>query len=1803
MGQMLYDLNDERSSCGVGFITHKRSVQTHELLELANQALCKVPHRGGFNAEGVGDGGGVGFDLSPRFYRHLTGKELAAGEFAVGNFFLPSDEKIRADVLDYLQATLDKYDVPVILRRDVPVSNSALNEASQKAQLPIVQWVLGRPDSCTDWDSFEHFLNGLLLEIEENAVNENQYPGFYPLSLSSRTQVYKGLLNSWEVVPYYDDLRHPEHEVSMLWFHTRFSTNTAPNPAFAQPFRHLAHNGELNTDRKSRISELAVASHSGYKLAFPPGQSDSARLDQTLTRRLWEDRQPIDDIMVKMMPPAWENKQDAYPLDVRDMLAYFSLSEEKNDGPAGLVFCDGIKIGAALDRLGLRPLRTVETNDYIAAMSEAGQIDFPPETVTSRGRIKAGGMFVFDHASKTLSGEADILERMAAEQPYGDLLADARVRLASLDAVALTDVADASPLDFTSRHIAYSLNQESFRFLLDPMLENGAERVSAMGYGQAINAVTGIEGGMSRYFTQRFAQVTNPPLDSIRETEGMTLRVTLGGKPHFVKRSTKQLVMESPLLLPQELAAIEQAGRNETLRVGKIETLYDFNTDSEANEAAIEAGIKAVCEQIWTLCKKITDIIILDDSGVSKERAALPAPLLIAAVNRYLIENGFRFHTSIVYHTGQIASTHDAALILGLGASAVCPATVYNRARELYADADVPKAMYAFKKALHKALLKTMGKFGLCTVESYSGGAFFEPAFLDTADPRLAPYFPNSHAPIGGVGFSDICYSAWQWHDSAIKHHDGEDVPLLGLFKERGDGAGHSYGHVAVRTFGEMTEEAISFADSTSPEGERLHILPQDDSYLFQSHQPRTAAQIDAHKITPAYQQFIDAMDEERRERPSALRDILGFPADVRRADSQAAFTAALATFKTDASVHSAVRGLDVSRDGERFVLRLDDGSEARHKALAAALQDKLDAIEIISADADAVQLSAGNHEAATFLATLCRAPDSIALDDVQPAHEITAVFTGGAMSHGSLLFKAHQAVAIGANMVGAKSNSGEGGEHPSRYNTIRASKIKQIASGRFGVWAGYLADPMLEELEIKIGQGAKPGEGGQLPAQKVTVEIASARGGTPGVELVSPPPHHDTYSIEDLGQLIHDCKAARVKVIVKLVSSEGVGTIAVGVAKAGADIINIAGNTGGTGAAQVTSLKHSGRIAELGLAEVHQALTVNGLRDKVELRCSGAHQTGSDVIKSCMLGGDSFEFGTTALMMLKCVMAKNCNIKCPVGLTTPHEVFDGDPRALAQYFMNVAHDVRRLLAELGFASLQELRGRADLLHLIDHPNLIGRYRMDGMLQHVQFDLGKPAIALEADFSYDDAVWEQFEQAFSGMGEDDYLAIDVDRLSNTHKTAGGQFGIDVERYLNYSFKDDHAKVINLTDGRRVLADGSVEISSHNSAGQSFGAFNNTGITLLHRGTCNDGVGKSMSGGRIVVQNPGGGSSEAGHNVLLGNFALFGATGGELYAAGEAGDRFAVRNSGAVAVIEGVGDFGCEYMTNGAVVNLGSFGRGFGNGMSGGVAYQYDPDGTIVEACSKDSVKAIRMNSDDPALSGQDEALFWYLARHAAYTESPVAEAILADWPNALQDFYCLLPQAWLAAHDHTAVAADCARNDMVGELAVGIKDKLLRDLQRHYERGTVLFDGKLPGQGNTQAADYMVAAGVLFRAQEQARARGVTDIDHAAKKLVMNDDRALSDALQRDVQRALADYSDEALAALLAGQRVDDYCRALALRANFDSFALGTYAWIMHRQHENRLAQQQYQPLNEVLSVAFAGVMAEAMYQQDNSAA
>ncbi|OQW79885.1 MAG: glutamate synthase large subunit [Proteobacteria bacterium ST_bin11] len=1802
---MLYDADLSQDSCGVGFITRKDGQQTHELLVKSHEALCTIPHRGGMSAEGIGDGAGVNIDLSLTFFRKVTGDaNLDLGQFGVANFFFPEDHAhYDSEAQKLVEEQFLEFDLPIIKWREVPVDSSALNAAALRAQLPIKQVIFSRPESLkgASHEAFEKHIQSALLAIEANGFTRPELKGFYTLSMSSRTQVYKGRLNSFEVIPYFVDLYDVDHEISTLFFHTRFSTNTAPATMMAQPFRYMAHNGELNTDKKNRLSENAIARQNNKHVVFPCGQSDSGRLDQTLTRRINEDGLDIVTAILAMMPPAWENDTNL-SADVRAMLEYFSLYEEKNDGPAALIFNDGIRVGARLDRLGLRPLRSVETAEYLAVMSEAGQINFPPKQVLRRGRIEAGGMLYFDHNTGQSYNSHQVMERLAKERDYKALLKQSCIHINELPKVELSELSNEHELNIDQRHTAYSLNQESFKFLLDPILQTGLEKVTAMGYGLTPNALSAAEGGMSRYFSQRFAQVTNPPLDSLRESDGMTLRVALGAKPTFAPQNSKQLMIESPILQRTQL---EQIRRQSQVKTTTIAALYSPDFENAAkSELALEQALQSVCEQVEQAARSNTGIIILSDANISQAQAAIPALLTIAAANQHLVKHGLRFNSSLIMETGQAASPHDVATILGFGASAICPLSVHNRVITEYTDtAAQQKALYSFQKGVEKSLMKTMGKFGLCTAESYIGGEFFESNYLDTDEPKLKPYFPNINASVGGVRYTDIAASATEWHHKALSVKSENDIPFLGLFKERNEGAGHTFGNTAVREYINMTDEAIMYippsaagesaATSPRPLPSQQAAEASDTAYLDFGYEKRTPAQIDAFGITPAYRSFTHNLTQERANRPAALRDVMDFPADISNANTKADFDSLLGSQDLHGNNNYLIRGLRIEKTNDAvFDIRFsENSSKARLEQLAEHLQARFAANDFgLTTDSDSLQLRVSDSDSLiyNYLNNVRPARSPIALDKVQPAHDITPAFASGAMSHGALLAEAHEAVAQGTNIAGGMSNSGEGGEHSSRFGTIRSSKIKQFASGRFGVWAGYLADPNLEEIEIKIGQGAKPGEGGQLPAPKVSVEIAALRGGTPKVELVSPPPHHDTYSIEDLGQLIHDAKAARVRVVVKLVSSEGIGTIAVGVAKAGADVINVAGNTGGTGAAAVTSLKNTGRSPEIGIAEVHQALAENGLRDKVILRCSAAHQNGADVVKSAILGGDSFEFGTTSLMMLRCVMAKNCNIRCPAGLTTAHEEFKGDPRVLAQFFMNLAHEVREILADLGYTSLREIRGKTELLHLMDHPSMVGQIHLQKLLAEVTVIKIEKPIYLEKDFAIDDLIFARVKSALFESGKKQVIVEgDEFKLNNRNKTVGGQTAVDLERMLAYELSADQVAASNIIytnqHGRRYLADDTVIVRTHGSAGQSYAAFNNDGMRMEHTGTCNDGVGKTACGGTIVIKSPGGGSNLPGENVLIGNFALFGASGGKTFINGEAGDRFAVRNSGAMAVVEGVGDFACEYMINGAVLNLGGFGKGFCTGMSGGNAYQYDPDNRLQDLYDDTSVSIHNLTDDTDAASSHEQFVLYMLEQHIEHTGSDKAKAILANWANERQHFKFALP-LWLnrtQTAEYLSKAMD--RKAMIEELSVAFAQKQIEQIQRAYKSNLPLFQGAIPGYGETDTdltLKLINSYAVIDKAQQIARDQLVKSgqplsdalVDQHAYNLVMERPRKLQDALIKNIREAYSQYDDAQLAALMAEKRLNDYKMTLMLRDVQSIYSIGSTAWIIEQDRFNHVA-------------------------------
>ena len=1342
-----------------------------------------------------------------------------------------------------------------------------------------------------------------------------------------------------------------------------------------------------------------------------------------------------------------------------------------------------------------------------------------------------------------------------------------------------------------ARYVAYSHNQESFRFLMDPMLASGAEKVSAMGYGNAINALSDAEGGVAKYFSQRFAQVTNPPLDSIREADGMSLRVALGAKPHGGLTTTKQIIVESPVL---RMAQILKIRAQQDTPVADFDALYRFDAKNDkANEKALVDAIDALCEQVVRFARDRGGIAIISDRHVTSELAALPMSMVVSAVNQKLIEEGLRLSVSLIVESGQISSSHHIAVALGFGAAAVYPLGVRLRAEEKFAD-DPTAAYFKFAKAAEKALMKTMGKVGLCTVESYSGGEFFEPNFLDTDDPVFAKYFPNMKSPVGGVGFSVAAKSVAAWHARALQVKDESDIPILGLFKERGEGAGHSYGTAAVRGFVDLTEENIAFAkeDEDDVDHKRLLTLTtmqdafgiDDDGYVNTSFDKLSPEAIDNFEITPGYRKFSRQMAEERHKRPVALRDVLAFPADISFMTSADDIRKEMMLFNRAGNNHFIIRGVDCHEtEAGHFELKLT-GPMAKQIGRLDALSQSL--IDRFGKDIEGHWLEKGKLHiqakgwAYDYLSRLKPCPKPLELSDVQPASEITGAMASGAMSHGALVASAHEAVAHGTNMVGGMSNSGEGGEHLSRYGTIRASRIKQFASGRFGVWAGYLADPMLEEIEIKIGQGAKPGEGGQLPAPKVNVEIAAARGGTPGVELISPPPHHDTYSIEDLAQLIHDAKAARVRVIVKLVSSEGIGTIAVGVAKAGADVINVAGNTGGTGAASVTSLKYTGRAAEIGVAEVHQALCANKIRQKVVLRCSGAHQTGSDVVKSALLGGDSFEFGTTALMMLKCVMAKNCNIKCPAGLTTNPEVFDGDPRALAQYLLNISHEVREILAQLGLKSLRDARGRSDLLHLLDHPTSVGKLNLRDMLQRVEDVAIENPVYLEADYATDESLIELVRSALIDSKQESIEVGGNLNLNNRNKSVGGRLSVDIERILNHELYDaDIPAAVKDQRGRRYLKPRTVTVQTNGSAGQSYGLFCNDGIRLEHTGTCNDGVGKGACGGEIIVRAPAGGGSGYGENVLVGNFALFGATGGRTFIQGQAGDRFAVRNSGATAVVEGVGEFCAEYMTNGTLLNLGGFSKGFGNGMSGGFAYQYDPEGRLQSNVSKDSVLFGYLADNDEITEMHADAIKKLLRWHVDATSSELGERLLENFDEEREKFAFIMPRALLQYQDAEEILAAKSQKELQEELATALAKEQVANFKQAWREGKPVLNGAVPSYMEPESPEMFgvinswtvlqYALKLAMKRLPNAESENDPRVVKTAKNLVLTEDFALMSQLLAHAKTAVSQYNTEELALMVSAKRMRDFKKALSLRNILSMDSPGTYGWLLHQDRKN----------------------------------
>ena len=1514
----LYDPQFEHDSCGTGVVVDIAGRGSHAVVEHALEALANLAHRGAMDADAeTSDGAGV---LTQVPYRLLAlwlrehGKDVPPPEeLGVGMIFLPQDVEEAGQCRQALEAALEKRGVGVLGWRVVPLSHAALG-ASARRSCPRIEQVLvrcprGERDAAPDRTLY------LARREAEHHLAQRGIHGMYVASFSTRTLVYKGLVTAANLPVFYPDLRSDDYESALALFHQRYSTNTFPSWPLAQPMRLLAHNGEINTVQANRhwlqAREAALESVWGDDATFlrpviEPGGSDSTSLDNALELLVSSGRD-VADALTLLIPEAWEG-YEGLPDAVRDFFHVRAPLMGPWDGPAALAFSDGRYAGAMLDRNGLRPLRYLLTeNGLLVVASEAGVVDLPTTDIVEKGRLGPGQMLVVDTQTGTLWRDAELKSALASRHPYARwlqrhfVLADSQTR-DDEGALGQPGVAG-SAASLLARQTLFGYGHEDVELVLRPMLSEGAEAVWSMGDDTPLAVLASHRRPLAAYFRQRFAQVTNPPIDSLRERLVMSLATFLGARGSVLndhKPESTLIELETPLLNEPGLRSVLALADRHAIPIARLSSAYlpDDSPSGTPPGQALREALDALEAAAVASVQAGAGVIVLSDRNVAGDAAPLPQPLAIAAVHGALQCAGLRLRAGVIVETGAAWDVHSVALLLGYGANAVCPYLALRTAAALAgtrgAETVTPQAAQEnYLHALEKGLCKVLARMGLSVMESYIGGQQFECVGLD-AD-LVTRYFSLTPGLLGARTLADL------------------DLQMR-----------------------QQAEDARQFARAVAPQPERE---------------------------TPA---------------PVAMRPRLADRGLVR--------------FRKDGEYHAA------NPQTVKALQRVAQGGEPADYATYAALVHGRPATAI--------------RDLLTF-----RLGAAIAREEVEPAVAIVARFITTAMSLGSLSPEAHLTLTLGANSVGARSNTGEGGEDPDWRNGTRDgipmnSRIKQVASGRFGVTAGYLVHA--DELEIKMAQGSKPGEGGQLPARKVTDLIAHMRHTAPGIQLISPPPHHDIYSIEDLAQLIYDLKQVnpRAAVGVKLVASRGVGTVAAGVAKAHADYVLISGHDGGTGASPLSSIKHAGISWELGLTEAQQVLRLNGLRERVRLRVDGGLKTGRDVVIAALLGADEFGFGTAALVALGCDMARQCHLDtCPTGIATQREDlrrrFTGQPEHVAHFLLAIAEEVRDILAQLGARTLDEVIGRADLL-AVDEERLANTTASGLTFAHLE-----PLLASGDDTTPRKAgAAARSHSAVTGTHSDHALLSDAEPLlqrggavllhqsiSNRDRTIGARLaGAIAERW-----------------GDTGLPAGSIICHYAGSAGQSFGAFCMPGLRLILVGEANDYVGKGMTGGEIVIMPPRA-RFDAAEQVIAGNTVLYGATGGLLLARGRAGERFAVRNSGAVAVVEGVGDHGCEYMTGGVVVVLGPAGRNFAAGMSGGTAYVYDPENRLPRTANLELVALERI--DDRA---EEEAVAALIAYHQQATGSERAASILTDWQESLNHLWRVRPGA--ASNVYEPVAA------------------------------------------------------------------------------------------------------------------------------------------------------------------------------------
>jgi glutamate synthase domain-containing protein 2/glutamate synthase domain-containing protein 1/glutamate synthase domain-containing protein 3 len=1481
----LYDPHFEHDACGVGLVCHIKGLKSHDIIRDGLKILENLTHRGACGCdETTGDGAGILMQIPHEFLRtschELDIRLPAEDHYGCGLVFLTRLADQRQQLMNRFEAVVREEGQIFLGWRKVPVDNTALGNLARDQEPMIYQIFIGRNPAIADTAHFERklFIIRKVMEGYAQQINPGQGTFFHVPSLSCRTLVYKGMLLADQMTAYFPDLIRTEIVSALALVHQRYSTNTFPTWDLAHPFRFICHNGEINTlkgnvnwlNARQALFKSDLFGDDISKL-FPvatPGTSDSAVFDNAV-ELLYHTGRSLPHAIMMMIPEAWQNHQTMND-EKKAFYEYHACLMEPWDGPAAIAFTDGTLVGAVLDRNGLRPSRyTVTRDDLVVMASETGVLEIPPKKVRLKGRLMPGRMFLIDTGKGRIIDDDEIKREICGSKPYRQWLNENLTTLARLPDPSDTVETDSEPL--LNRQLVFGYTEEDLRIVLAAMAQSAKEPIGSMGDDIPPAILSDKPRLLYDYFKQLFAQVTNPPLDAIREELVTSLVTTIGTERDLFQETPehcRQLKLEGPILSGEDYNRLHTIDR-EDLGVATISTLFPV----AEGVRGLEWRLKEVCRDAAQVVERGTTLLILSDRGVNQRQAPIPALLATSAVHHHLINAGLRTHCGLIIDTGEAREVHHFCCLIGYGAGAVHPYLAFESLANLTAngylnDIDASTATANYIKALEKGILKVMSKMGISTLQSYRGAQIFECVGLDAT--VIDRYFKGTPSRISGAGIDLIARETRLRHQSAypdVVIPSTRHLDPGGKYKWRRNGESHQYTPLSIARL----QQAVRQKDRS------------------------------------AWNDFTELIDNQNR-REGLLRGLFEF---------------------------------------------VEKGSP-------------------------------------------------VPLDEVEPWTDIVKRFKTGAMSYGSISRETHETLAIAMNRIGGKSNSGEGGEDPDRYppdasGDWRNSAIKQVASGRFGVTGAYLANAT--DLQIKMAQGAKPGEGGQLPGFKVYPWIAKTRHSTPYVGLISPPPHHDIYSIEDLAQLIHDLKNAnpKARINVKLVSEVGVGTVAAGVAKGKADLILISGESGGTGASPQSSIRHAGLPWELGLAETQQTLLINGLRSRVVLECDGQLKTARDVAIACLLGAEEFGFGTIALVALGCVMMRVCHLNtCPVGIATQDPIlrkqFSGKPEHLINLMQYLAEDFRKIMARLGFRRLTDMIGRVDKLQMapaIDHWKARG-LDFSNILYHPEIpeSIAATCHIQEQDHGLDGSIDNDLiERCRPAL--DHGQSVDLDLvIKNTYRTVGTQLSYQIsQRY-----------------GDQGLAEDTITIRASGSAGQSFCAFGAPGLTVHIRGDANDYFGKGLSGAKLTIRPPEGSRFAAEENIIIGNVAFYGATNGEAYVRGVAGERFCVRNSGANAVAEGVGDHGCEYMTGGRVVVLGPTGRNFAAGMSGGIAYVFDETGDFAAwCCNREMVDLDELDEDDR------RQLRILVENHSRYTESTVAARLLADWQSALKGFIKIMP--------------------------------------------------------------------------------------------------------------------------------------------------------------------------------------------------